>query len=227
MTLFDAQPRIGGLWPCAPDDADGLLHPFMLTNQSKHSVQFSDLAWEPEVPEFPYAWQTGRYLKRYLERYCMPLAGDGGRFSLRLGEEVIQAEPVDRGGWDVVTRSLDGKNATGRFDYIVVASGYFGTPLIPSGIPESPEVPVIHSSRYRDLKSLLGESAGKGGKILIVGGQMSGVEIAGTVASHLSSAINSPGTSCIPNAARYSLHHLIQRPIWVKPLFVSPEVSSL
>ncbi len=55
---------------------------------------------------------------------------------------------------------------------------------------------------------------------------MSGVEIAGTIASHLSSAQHSPGSPPI-NAESYSIHHLIQRPIWVFPLATSPKVCSL
>jgi hypothetical protein len=60
----------------------------------------------------------------------------------------------------------------------------------------------------------------------VVGGQMSGVEIAGTIATHLSSAANSPGPSCIPEPGSYSVHHVIQRPVWVFPLHTSPNVCS-
>ncbi len=50
VTVFEAQRRLGGLWPLSRDDGDGLVSPLMLANQSKHTVQFSDLAWEPGAP---------------------------------------------------------------------------------------------------------------------------------------------------------------------------------
>lgn len=223
VTLYDKQPRIGGLWPSSQDDSRGLVHPLMLANQSKHSVAFSDLAWEETSPQFPLAWQVGKYLGRYLERYC---AFEEGKFHLRLGWKVESAEPDgENAQWRVRVKSEDGVEDDLRFDYVIVATGFFGTPIIPDAIPKNPGVPVIHSSQYRDIENLLSKD-GKGGKILVVGGQMSGVEIAGTIATHLSSITHSPGTPSISNPEKYTVHHVIQRPIWVFPTFTSPAVKS-
>ncbi|KAK3934204.1 hypothetical protein QBC46DRAFT_347892 [Diplogelasinospora grovesii] len=226
VTIFDAQPRIGGLWPLRSDDGAGLVHPLMVANQSKHTVQFSDLAWEQDAPELPRAWQIGRYLERYQRRYCQEA-------KLKLRRRVERAElvqaPTDASAgsrWWVQTRSDNGEVEEEAFDYLLVASGFFGKPAMPSLVPRQPDVPVLHSSQYRDLRSLLGNLDGKGGKILVVGGQMSGVEIAGTIAGHLSSAVNSPQPSPIPNPDSYTIHHVIQRPVWVFPLFTSPKPAS-
>ncbi|KAK4226823.1 hypothetical protein QBC38DRAFT_510112 [Podospora fimiseda] len=218
VTIFDAQSRTGGLWPSKKDDNDGLIHPLMVANQSRHTVQFSDLTWPDDSPELPRAWQIGRYLDRYLETYCKDA-------KLKLGTRVEKTE-ASESGWKVWTRSSDGVDEKHVFDLLLVASGYFGKPAIPSCLPENPEIPIVHSSRYRDLKGLLGKTNQKGSKILVVGGQMSGVEIAGTIATHLSSAVNSPGTSPIENSDTYSVHHIIQQPVWVVPLFLSPKPSS-
>jgi NADH dehydrogenase FAD-containing subunit len=86
-------------------------------------------------------------------------------------------------------------------------------------------VPVIHSSKYRNLQSILGQGTKIGGKILVVGGQMSGVEIAGTIATHLSSAANSPVPSAVTKVEDYKVHHLVQQPAWVFPLYTSPMVG--
>lgn len=231
VTVFDAQPNIGGLWPMSKDDTERLIHPLMVTNQSKHTIQFSDLAWENDAPELPRAWQVGQYLERYMRRYCSFQEGGGdGRFHLRLGWKVEQAVQSDGGlgRWTVHAKSEDGVEVESEFDYLLVASGFFGQPAVPHilGIPEGSRVSVIHSSRYRDLETLLPNADGKGGKILIVGGQMSGVETAATIASHISSAANSPGPTRLPGADKYSIHHVIQRPIWVLPLFTSPAAAS-
>ncbi|KAK0748404.1 hypothetical protein B0T21DRAFT_356488 [Apiosordaria backusii] len=220
VSIFDSQPRLGGLWPSKKDDNGGLVHPLMVANQSKHTVQFSDLAWPKDAPELPQAWQVGRYLERYFKAYCLEA-------ELYLETSVEKSENTGS-GWRVHTRSKDGDLEERVFDYLLVASGYFGKPAVPesSVVPENPEISVIHSSKYRNLKVLLGEGNPNGGKILVVGGQMSGVEIAGTIATHLSSAVHSPGTSSISNPEKYSLHHIIQKPVWVMPLFLSPRATS-
>lgn len=193
----------------------------MWANQSRHTVQFSELAWEDADPQFPQGWMVGRYLERYLERF---LTGHSG-FSLELGKRVEGAErPKDSArGWDVtVTSQHEAK--TKHFDLLIVASGFFGKPIIPESLSKEASIPVVHSSQYRDLQSLLGKGRPGGGKVLVVGGQMSGVEIAGTIASHLSSETNSPDKSGISDIEKYSVHHVVQRPTWVVPLFTSPSV---
>ena len=48
---------------------------------------------------------------------------------------------------------------------------------------------------------------------------MSGVETAASIAFQLSSAVNSPGESAIPDAQNYSVTHVLEKPVWVMPLF--------
>lgn len=219
VSVIDAQHDIGGLWPTSREDTGRQVHPLMMANQSKHTVHFSDLAWEDDAPQFPLGWQVGRYLGRYVERY---LAGRED-FELRLKTKVVQATPKDD-GWDVVLRAEGEEDKTTTFDYLLVASGFFGKPIVPEGLQAPSSIPIIHSSAYRDLKGLLGKGKPGGGKILVVGGQMSGVEIAGTIGTHLSAAMNSLEPSEITGIEEYSIHHVVQRPIWVFPLFTSPEV---
>ncbi|KJZ70680.1 hypothetical protein HIM_09953 [Hirsutella minnesotensis 3608] len=218
VSVFDQEAAIGGLWPTSPADGQRQIHPLMLANQSRHTMHFSNLAWNDEAPHVPRAWQVGLYLERYHERF---LAGNPA-FILRLGTRIIGAE-VLQDGWSIVLEA-NGKQETARFDYLVVASGHLGKPIIPPKIISEPRVvPVIHSSQYRNLKALLGEQPARKGKILVVGGQMSGIEIAGTIAAHLSSAINSPDKSDVAGIDHYSVHHVVQRPTWVFPTFTTPE----
>ncbi|KAM0463208.1 hypothetical protein ACHAPV_003336 [Trichoderma viride] len=221
VSVFDGQAAIGGLWPTSKTDSGRLVHPLMVANQSRHTVQFSDLAWEDNAPQFPRAWQVGKYLEQYQSRYL-----DGHPdYELQLKSRVAQVEKRNDGseGWKVHIQSESGEESR-DFDHLIVATGYFGKPIIPECFKNAnTSVPIIHSSQYRDLNGLLGKGREKGGKILIVGGQMSGVEIAGTVASHLSAAVNSPEESEIAGIDKYSIYHAIQRPIWVFPLYTSPE----
>ncbi|KAK8027264.1 dimethylaniline monooxygenase 4, partial [Apiospora marii] len=217
VTIYDAQPRIGGLWPLTKDDAAGQVHPLMVANQSKHTVQFSDLAWDDNVPQMPKAWQVGQYLRRYSEKY--------GGAEVKLGHKVVRTELQQDGAWKVETESDEGPQVR-LFDHLLVTTGFFGKPIWPDYLPKEAEIPIVHSSKYRDLKSLLAGGNGKGHKILVVGGQMSGIEIAGTIATHLSSAVHSPGEKSIENPEKYSIQHIAQRPCWVFPLFTSAQPAA-
>ncbi|RGP74262.1 hypothetical protein FLONG3_6174 [Fusarium longipes] len=204
VTIFDAQKDIGGLWPTSKTDDGRQVHPFMWSNQSRHTMQFSELAWEDSDPQLPQGWMVGKYLHRYLERFLV----NNENFELKLNTRVESAERPQglANGWTVKIKSEVGIE-TQNFDYLLVASGFFGKPIIPENLEKETSVPVIHSSHYRDIKSLLSKSQSGGRKIFVVGGQMSGVEIAGTIAAHLSSEVNSPDPSKIADVDKYSVHH--------------------
>lgn len=218
VTVFDSQPRIGGLWPAHESDNAGLVHPLMVANQSKHTVQFSDFAWRDSDPSFPKAWQIGRYLERYSKEY--------GGAEIRLGHKVVKTELQDGGSWKVQTNSEKG-GETSIFDYLLVATGFFGSALWPESIPKEGDVPIIHSSQYRDIEDLLSKASATSDKILVVGGQMSGVEITSTIATHLSSLVHSPGDKVVKDAERFTIHHVGHISAWTFPLFTSTNVSFL
>ncbi|KAK6357942.1 hypothetical protein TWF730_007298 [Orbilia blumenaviensis] len=233
VTIFDSQCRIGGLWPANKADDAGLVHPAMIANQSKHTMCFSDFSWPDTAPQIPRAFQVGEYLELYRQRYCQEV-------TLRLECKVENADLIpylpdeSEHYWQVRTWSKEKGSEEHRFDYLVVASGYFGEPALP-GLPEDTEnaIPVVHSSKYRNLEQLLGGLKGKSGKILVVGGQFSGVEIAATIATHLSDAMNAPGPlrddyiDQKTQGPRFSVHHLIQRPTWILPLVTASTPADL
>lgn len=189
VSIFEAQKDLGGLWPTSRDDTGRQIHPLMFTNGSKHNIAFSDLCWEDGgISQFPRAYNVGQYLRRYHNRYL-----DGNpNFELHLNSRVVKSEPSANfsGPW-IVSFVAGDKIQTRPFDFLVVASGFFGQPITPPCFEQAKNsgIPVLHSCHYRDLEGLLGKGRAGGGKILVVGGQMPGVEIAGTIGTHLSSAI--------------------------------------
>ncbi|EHA46889.1 hypothetical protein MGG_08730 [Pyricularia oryzae 70-15] len=244
VTIFETQPRLGGLWPSSPTDAAGQVHPSMPCNQSRHTVQFSDLAWEDNAPEFPRAHDVGRYLARYAATYLPePAEAEGntpealykraqGTVEVHRNARVVGVEPVavpaggkpGEAGWDV---RVEGEGSARRFDAVVVASGFFGRPEIGRVDVGGAGVPVVPAGQYRDVASLLdakGKTSGgkgktSGGKVLVVGSQMSAYEVAGTIARDLSSAVHSPGgVGGIENPERYRVYHVAKRPSWLFPL---------
>jgi cation diffusion facilitator CzcD-associated flavoprotein CzcO len=213
VTVFEALDRIGGLWPVSEKD-DGMVNPDMCTNQSKHTVSFSDLAWPESAPAFPKAWQVGQYLERYVKTYP--------GYEIRKNCKVVKADLRD-GKWHVRTQDRSSSETVEHeFDHLIVSTGFFGKPKVPKILGGS-RAPVWHSSQVRDVKDLLTD----GGKsspsprrnIVVVGGQMSGIEIAAAIALQLSSAETTPGECEIPNASEYYITHIIQNPIWVMTLF--------
>ncbi len=123
---------------------------------------------------------------------------------------------------------------THYFDYCIVASGFFGKPKLPSSLRKlgSFAAPIQHSTQFRDVETLLhcnqAGALSQGSKILVVGGSMSGVEVAASIAMELSSHVHSPRPSPIKDAGKYTVHHVIKRPFWVMPLFlpVNPMIET-
>jgi cation diffusion facilitator CzcD-associated flavoprotein CzcO len=236
-----------------------MVNPDMCTNISRHVVSFSDFAWPEGTREFPKAWEVGRYLERYAERYRLTnkeirtgwkvvwakrnennhLENGLKRWSVKI--EKVEAEPavpVGEGGSSrdaksVGTSSTESQlpsnnkiSETHEFDHVIVASGFFGKPNVPSAFQSSTtsHIPVLHSTQFRSIKDLLKVSSNglspPPGKILVVGGSMSGVEVASSVAMQLSSEANSPQASDIKDIEKYTVHHLVRRPLWIMPLFL-------
>lgn len=244
--IFERKRGVGGLWNVSTETTrDGIIPPEMLTNVSRYTCAFSDLAWESVdldedkmdldagPPMFPKARHVQRYLETYAKRY-IPIN------SIGTGCNVTQAIPYDHGGvtkWSVEWEALPDTSGPlftsptetkwtaaetrpsryqARFDYLVVASGFFAVPKtlhLPGLQAFSAEAKFKHSSRLRHIDEDLVD--GGSGKIAVVGGSMSGVEAAATVAFQLSSNKNSPGRG--KDYSRYTVHHLTSRPFWVLP----------
>ncbi|KAF7594721.1 hypothetical protein BBP40_008614 [Aspergillus hancockii] len=244
-TIFEKSNEIGGLWPIDPPATteggktrsarDGFLDPSMRTNLSRFTVAFSDLAWEsaingPDIPMFPQAWQVGRYLGKYVERYIPEEV-------LRLGHKVVGSVRESGLGsspsWTVqwvLERSdlVDGcstesstyqKIESESFNYLIVASGYFSRPYTPDipGLSSFAEK-TFHSSAVHtkeDIHHLLkkcGAAIRGSGKLVIIGGSMSGVETASALALWLSDSYDSFGG--------YEVHHICTRPFWIMPTYL-------
>jgi hypothetical protein len=108
------------------------------------------------------------------------------------------------------------------FDHVIISSGFFGKPRIPESLGDVKDsnIPIVHSSAFRSIKTLLEGSNAPPGKILVIGGSMSGAETSATVASQLSSEAHSPEKSEIADVEKYSIHHVSSKPFWTLPLML-------
>jgi putative flavoprotein involved in K+ transport len=105
------------------------------------------------------------YFERYVDQFRLPV-----QYSAR----VLAIEPMDEGGFRVITpeRNFAARN-------VVVATGYEQSPHIPpfaSAIP--PGITQLHSSRYRNPEAL------PPGAVLVVGSAQSGAQIAEELYQH-------------------------------------------
>lgn len=199
----------------------------MPTNASKHTVSFSDLAWDsvnvhenqktsPGVATFPEAHQVGKYLQAYAEAY-IPSE------SIRLGREVTNIFYAERVNpeWKVTSRALTENNGgiVEDFDHVIVASGFFNSPIMPE-LPglEHFQGPVIHSSQLRDIDNLIAKTT-NGKNIVVIGGSMSAGEASAILAYHISSLRHSPGTQLFGDD-QLTVHHITPRPFWSVPPYV-------
>jgi hypothetical protein len=225
VTVYEATDRVGGMWRARPGEYGDKCSPEMRTNLSRFTVGFSDLSWSsvdlsdpvtgsvsPSTPPmFPKAWQVGRYLEKYTEKF-------GLESVIFFNRKVINADVLeDMKTWQVSTYdSKTGQEETQTFDYLVIASGFFeqrGRTFSPA--PSGNLSNVQHSSVFRDLSSL----TEKPGKIAIVGGGISGSEAAAQAAFQISSAKNSPGKNK-PAHAESKIYHIINRPFYCLPRYL-------
>lgn len=96
----------------------------MPTNLSRFTVGFSDLAWESvfgetgtgteedllQLPLFPQAWQVGKYLEKYAERYIPPGVVRLGCRAVRTARESEtgkDGDDGDKGRWIVQWIEVD------------------------------------------------------------------------------------------------------------------------
>ena len=167
--IFEQDDQMGGQWNVRSPHSG--VWPSMVTNTSRLLTCFSDLSPEPGSPVFPANQEILAYLKRYAQRFDID---SRIRYGTRV--ELIERNP-NGGGW--VIRSNAAQERTEVFQYVIVASGRFNKPLIPSlpGLDSfCGQGGVLHSFRYKDPEGFRGK------RVLVVGCAISALEIASDLA---------------------------------------------
>ncbi|KAF1984498.1 hypothetical protein K402DRAFT_395521 [Aulographum hederae CBS 113979] len=230
VTVFERKSRVGGMWAVEVGEDGGIVNPEMPTNLSRFTVSFGDLDWRavhlPSLPMFPRAWQVGRYLKTYTDRY-IPSE------SIKLGSTVKSVEMVGeaesaryRVQW---SRTACEEKHSGEdyeeavFDHLIVASGFFSKPRPSSG--KNPPSKLIHSSQFRHVSQILPQ-AHPDGNIVVFGGGMSGGEAAANIAFQISDSKHSPQSELDLSGCK--LFHVVPRPFYPLPthLPVNPALDA-
>lgn len=171
FVILDANDRIGGSWRTRTWNSLRLFTP----------ARYDGLpGWPFPAPgwSYPTARETADYLEAYAARFDLPvrtgmtvdrLTRDGDRYSLRCGEHRFEADDV------------------------VVATGFYGKPVVPefaAGL--DPRIVQMHSSAYRDPSQL------QPGGVLLVGAGNSGADIGMEVSRRHPTWLSGPDKGQIP-----------------------------
>jgi dimethylaniline monooxygenase (N-oxide forming) len=162
-TIFEQSQALGGQWT----GLDGIsgVWPTMHTNTSRILTSFSDLEHESDLT-FPSNRDILAYLHRYAETFALTSR-------IRFGTRVDLLSRGD-GGW-----LIEHSGATETFERVVVASGRFQSPYVPTvpGLDTfSGSAGAMPTYRYRESLPYAGK------RILVAGGAISALEIASELA---------------------------------------------
>lgn len=116
VEVFDRAPDVGGVWSATRR------YPGLRSHNSKFTSSFTDHPMPEDYPRWPDGQQMQAYLAGYVQRF-------GLAPHLRLGTEVVAADPVDS-GWLLEIRDATGVHRT-SCDHLIVANGVFSDPVLP------------------------------------------------------------------------------------------------
>lgn len=231
VTIFERSEGIGGMWPLHPDDHSKMLDPQMPTNLSRYTVAFSDFAWESvelgnskdgssvRAPTFPKAWQVGRYLEGYRKTYIPHV-----KIVFNTRVDAVRRAGTSQVTWEISWRNLKEDTARStQFDHVVVSSGFYFSPKLRQYDRSTTRVPILHSSRLRDLGNHLQDlhAARENKNLVVIGGGMSGAEAAASIAMQISSSRWSVKAS--NGFERYQVYHVHPKPFYCLPSFIPVE----
>ncbi|KAJ1534654.1 hypothetical protein HK096_003594, partial [Nowakowskiella sp. JEL0078] len=143
------------------------------TNLPNDIMAFPDFQFPPGTPVFPPHHVILEYLKSYSSHFHI---SDLIQFNTTVTDVVWvdnkEVASQNKGQWKVETLQND-QSSVGWFDAVVVASGHYDTPYIPSfpGLDQFPGV-ILHSHDYRTSDQF------KNKHVIVVGGGHSGIDIA-------------------------------------------------
>ncbi|MEU6480461.1 FAD-dependent oxidoreductase [Streptomyces sp. NPDC047017] len=167
VVCFEKHPDLGGIW----NPASGGAYAGVRMQSSRMSMPFTD---HPPgfAADFPELTEVQAYLRSYATRF-------GLLETVRFGHEVVGVAK-ESDDWKVTAHRATGEEEQVRVDAVLVANGELWQPRLPDGGLPAPgtEVQVLTSPEYR------GAAAFTGRRVLVVGGGVSGADIAGDLAPH-------------------------------------------
>ncbi|WP_460306228.1 flavin-containing monooxygenase [Actinocorallia aurea] len=161
---------VGGLWNV--DGPRSTVYESAHLISSKTTTQFAEFPMPDSAPDYPGHRELLSYFRAYASEY-------GLREGFSFHSEVVKAEPVNGGGWDVTVNTPEG-TVTRRHAGVVLANGTLSEPNLPE-FPGAFDGELIHTSAYKRAEQLAGR------RVLIIGAGNSGCDIAVDAVHHAAS----------------------------------------
>jgi dimethylaniline monooxygenase (N-oxide forming) len=158
----------GGLWG-DKKGGEQILPSNLTSNISKHNMIYPGFAHAPDTPLFLTVSDANKYLKSFAQSKNL-------NSDIHNGCSVVHLDIRDDGRWTMKFCD-DGKVYSETFSNIVIATGFFNKPFLPSLNLDDYKGVLIHSSQYKNPELFLGK------KVAVVGGGFSGVDIASDLAN--------------------------------------------
>jgi len=179
VTGFDRCCRVGGRWSLDSDTHDAGIWKELCANTTRRHMEFSDFPWNEEdgyegqdqayAGIFPHCTEARAYLEAYARKFDLYP-------NLHLETEVKSIEKVES-GWRVTTTSSKNSTTHHNFDAIVVCNGPQAKAYHPLAAKFRDFAgDVVHSQNFRSEKDF------KDQRVLVIGGNVSGSEIASVLA---------------------------------------------
>lgn len=168
--VFELGSQVGGLWVLDNDSGTSSAYQSLRINTSRTETELAEFPMPAAFGDYPSHERIAEYLSRYAAHFDLAR-------SVRFRTEVVHAEPVPGGGYDLELRDLT-TSATyrERFDALVVASGHHHTPRLPAPMPSGTFAgSTLHAHDYRSPDAPV---ALRGKDVLVVGLGNSAVDIA-------------------------------------------------
>merc|ERR1719463_281920 len=160
-TLFEKAPDVGGVWR---------------ENYADFGLQVPKELYE--FPSYPFKAKHGSFPKGpEVQEYIRSFAKEKGIYSrIRLNTKVVKVVPhSEHQGWTLFSQEQGGEGQVleEHFDFVVVATGMYGTPMVPQ-IPgmDTFQGTTMHAEQFHDKDSVAGK------KVIVVGGGKSAIDSA-------------------------------------------------
>jgi dimethylaniline monooxygenase (N-oxide forming) len=169
VVVYEQHVAVGGIW----NPGSGGAYPSVRMQSSRMSFPFSDFA-----PQAPDDFHSLRQVHEYLTSYA---AAFGVLDVTRLRHRVVRVARKDGGGWQVTACPVGPVDTastavTEDYDAVMVAPGELWRARRPAGAPTG--------TRTLTAKDYRGPEEFRGQRVLVVGGGVSGADIASEISDH-------------------------------------------